>query len=258
MKALTLSSLVLCAQVAAVAPAFAQDFDSLVSQAMTHYQANEFLQAIEDFEAAYLIKQQPELIYNIARSYEKALRQEQALEAYERFVKLPGTTAQLRTKALSAIAALKAERAARTEANRPAVAPSNPQVLNDRSVRPSGTVSGNVGEEPSRTLEWTLVAGGAAVAAAGGVFAGLAFSSNSDFDAEKTKTPSDQNRLKDLQDQTNRNALIADIMIGTGALAAAVGVVMFLMADDEPSDQVAVAPWIGGEGQGGVALSGSF
>lgn len=87
-------------------------YRELVDQGLDHYNNKRFDQAVGSFERAYLVRSEPELIYNIARAQERALRRDQAIETYERFLSLPGTTAELRTKALSAVEALKQEKRA--------------------------------------------------------------------------------------------------------------------------------------------------
>src|SRR5690606_12016752 len=93
-------------------PAYAQeepDFDTLVERAVEHYQARRYEAAIELFERAYALRAEPELVYNIARSYERLARSEDAIREYRRFVELPGTTSELRSLAFASIEALREE-----------------------------------------------------------------------------------------------------------------------------------------------------
>lgn len=227
------------------------EFNRLVQKALKHYKVREYLVAVQVFEAAYDLEPRPELVYNIARSYEKALKPAEAIEAYERFVDLPGTTAALRTKALDSLVALKQERSARARAEDVELPPppTNGTEPADRVVAPSR------GAPRDRTLELVLIGGGVAVVGAGAVFGVLALASQDDLDEAIATGSSDRNRINELKDETERNALLADIMYGTGALLALSGIILFV-ATGNASD-VAVGPMDTGDGAG-FSVSGRF
>ena len=110
------------APVLSAAPAVAQaqdGFRELVDKGLELYTQKKYDEAIKNFEQAYTLRAEPELVYNIARAHEKSLRRAEAIAAYEKFVNLPGTTAELRTKALNAMEALRAEQAALDRAKAP-------------------------------------------------------------------------------------------------------------------------------------------
>src|SRR5262249_28807207 len=92
------------------------DFAKLVSQGLELYQAAKYEEAIASFRAAVAIKPDPKLLYNIARSYEKLGRVDESIDAYQKFVDSPGTTAQERAKGLEQIKALRNEKTAREAA----------------------------------------------------------------------------------------------------------------------------------------------
>lgn len=118
-----------------------------------------------------------------------------------------------------------------------------------RSAPPPVSARTEVG--PSRTLEWSLIIGGAGVAAVGGVFGALAFKANNDFDAA-----SDLDSKRTLRDDVRRNALVADVLVGAGLVSAGVGVVLFLVTgNDDPA--FTLAPSLS-EGGANVSLSGRF
>ncbi|MCK6550361.1 hypothetical protein L6R52_31280 [Myxococcota bacterium] len=236
------------------APALAADgqppFDSLVTEALEAYRARDYDRAIARFTAAYEQRAEPELLYNIARSHERALRRREAIAMYERFLKSPGTTAELRAQALAAVEALKKEESAMERAaaaDRPARTVSDTPAQNTPTT--ARTTAPAVREE-SHTLAWSLIGGGAAVAAAGGIVGILAMSSNASFD--DATTPSEK---LDLRDETKQRALIADVLIGVGVVAAAVGVVLRVTAPDGTS--VAIMPTTGAE-LTGLAVGGTF
>lgn len=236
-------------------------FDALVDRAVAHYRAGRFEQAATDFEAAYAIDPQPELIYNQARAYEKALRTEDAIAAYARFIELPGTTAELRALALDSMAALEREaearerRSARAEvppapsppASPPAARPAAPSAgVRAPAVEPRGT---------DRTAEWVLLGAGAALAVGGGVMGALALDRKTAFDdAVAARAPVAE--VEELRDEASRNASIADGLLVAGAAVGVTGLVLFLVRGDD-AESVSVAPFAAETGAG-VVLGGPF
>ncbi|MCK6551605.1 hypothetical protein L6R52_37580 [Myxococcota bacterium] len=256
-RALTLALLVAGASALSPTPAVAQTaeaptFESYVADALEHYKNRRYPEAIVAFEKAYELRAEPELVYNIARSYEKSLKRAEAIAAYERFLGLPGTTAELRASALSAQDALRKEQETlrRRDQQKATAATATPEPKLD--AQPATTARATVAPEaPSRTLEWVLIGGGLTVAAAGGVFTGLAFRSHADFEAA-----TDRSAQIELRDETNRNALVADVLVGAGAVSVAVGLALFLFTGDTPAD-VALAPTVGSDGAG-LTFAGRF
>lgn len=221
-------------------------FRQTVDDAMEHYKAKRYGQAIQAFEAAYKLRAEPELVYNIARSYEKSLKRTEAIDAYNRFLELPGTTAELRANALSAVDALKKEQALTKRASTAADDGGSTRDLG-QPTRAQAAV-----QERSHTTEWVLIGGGLGVAAIGGVFTALAFKANSDFDAAPTR-----DEKIGLRDDTRRNALVADVMVGVGLVSAAVGAGLLIFGGDSAEERVAVAPSLG-DGGAGLSVFGTF
>jgi hypothetical protein len=223
-----------------VAPcAHAQEgWKALVDEGVAHYGAKRYDEAVRAFEAAMALRAEPELVYNIARAHEKALRAPEAIAAYERFLELPGTTAALRAKARAALEALRAEAEAeaRARAERPPAGPSPPLAL---AAAPA----------PSRALEWTLVGVGAAAAVTGGVFGALALRDHAAFEDARAAGAS-RAALLDAASVVERNALLADVLVGAGLAAAAVGGLLLWLDD--------AAPLVPAPAPGGVALGARF
>lgn len=235
------------------AAAEAPSFNALVQEGMSYYRVRQYEQAIEKFEAAYALNAQPELIYNIARAYEKSLKRDEAVAAYDRFLRLEGTTADLRSKALNAQTALRREKAALQSAREVQMSPPRPPP-GQGSPGSAATVTQPAKDPPSRTLEWVLVGGGAALAATGAVFGVLALQANSDFDDRKA-AGADRAELQDQKTKADNHALAADVLIGAGVLSAAAGAILFLAGGDE--EDVAVAPVFGPD-YAAISLSGQF
>lgn len=230
------------------------EFDKRVQEGMERYNGGDYAKAVEAFEAAYALDPRPELIYNVARSYEKALLRDEAITAYERFVELPGTTAALRTKALDSLTALRRERQALARASAATRDPS-PAPLPPRAAASALSEPARPGID--RTLEWALIGGGAAIAGAGLVFGILALDSQSKLDEAQSPTnPNrDLNQLESLSDETETRALVADVLFGVGAASALTGIVLFLARGDKGGN-VTLTPAL--HSGGGLVLSGSF
>lgn len=223
------------------------DFSSLLDDALEHYEKGRYAEAIRSFKAAYDIDPKPNLLYNIARSHEKALEREAAIVAYRRFIDLPGTTAELRAKALDAIEALEREREARSRAALSRAPAPQPAAENVSVARPP--------EPRSRAAEWTLIGGGAVVAAVGGVFGILALEDERALEqARNDRSPLVERER--LSSSTRDKALAADVLIGVGAASAVIGALLFAFTGHEES--IAVSPTAPGDGGAGIAVAGRF
>jgi len=232
---------------AAPAAAQAQDgFRELVDKGLELYTQKKYDEAIKSFEQAYALRAEPELVYNIARAHEKSLRRAEAIAAYEKFVNLPGTTAELRTKALNAMEALRAEQAALDRAKVPAKVDVSAPTPADREGT-SGVAAQVEPERSAPVLPWALVGVGAAGMGVGAVFGLLALDAKSDFDAGATA---------DKASTVETRALVADIALFGGAAVAVTGVILLLVdgADAAPSETA----WVPTLGPGGVGLAGRF
>lgn len=226
-------------------------FDALVQRGVASFRSGRYLEAARAFEQAYAIDPQPALVYNQARSFERALESDRAIAAYERFIQLPGTTAALRAKALETLDALRREQVARAARRVPTrdfmPAPSAPV-----PSAPTGSADLSTAAptpEPDRTVEWALVGGGAALVAGGAIAGALALGSEADFDdALERRVP--RAELEDLQARAEDRARIADVLLVSGAAAAATGLVLFLVRrGPEPGRPVS------GGSSGGRSLS---
>jgi tetratricopeptide (TPR) repeat protein len=250
-------------------------FDALVAQAMEHYQARRYEEALVLFEQAYAIDPEPELVYNIARSHERLLHREQAVDAYERFLQMPGTTGELRTRALEnltalrqEIAALETARRAEALARRTPVEPETPTPdprTEPPPQRPDERPAPRPGMSALGVAGWALFGTGGGIALAGVVCWGLALSSNGSFQDAGTGVE----RLG-LRDDVTQRSLAGDVLFFTGAAALAAGVALVAvdsvrrrrastasLREREHDAALAVAPSLG-PGLLGLGLSGAF
>jgi tetratricopeptide (TPR) repeat protein len=204
------------------------DFDQLVSDAVALYGERAYEEAIELFQRAHELRAEPELIYNIGRSYERLARHDEAMRYYQRFLELPGTTGELRTRALSNMASLREEQeaiaAARREAERAAAGrESRGDEQNDVALR-DGLDATPTGARPLKITGWTLFSVGAAMAIGGGVFGLLATSAHQDFEGEGLS----EARL-DLRDDVRSRSLAADVLLGAGGAVAVAGATLLII-----------------------------
>lgn len=234
-------------------PETGDDFDALVARAVAAYEAQRYDEAVELFERAYAIQPQPELIYNIARVYERAVRRQEAVEQYERFLELPNTTADLRARALESLQALRREIRALEAPDEPEGPETGPTPPPPPPPEPRD-VLGPVG--------WALIGLGGAALIVGGVFGGLTLT-------EETATE-EANSLDDQQlhlDRGGTYALTADILFGAGGALAVTGAILLIVratrgGDDagEGAEEPEVS-WrplmLGGRGLG-LSLDGRF
>jgi tetratricopeptide (TPR) repeat protein len=237
-------------------------FAKNVNQGLADYQAGRYEQAIESFRTAKAMKNDPKLAYNVGRCYEKLGRVDEAIGAYQEFVNAPGTTSQERAKGLEQIKALQAEKAARDEAARPQPkhsaesAPteaSSPQAAPPSPPRASASATGEVRPEKSHVLEWTLITVGAAGIVAGSIFGGLTLGQKSTYDSAITLADKQSAR-----DAGNRDAVISDITMGVGAVAAIAGLAILIFArGDEPERAASIGPAVDGKGFA-ATFSGRF
>jgi tetratricopeptide (TPR) repeat protein len=56
------------------------------TRGMAHYNLDEFDRAVEEFQAGYRLKPDPVFLYNVAQSYRRAKKPEQALTFYEKYL----------------------------------------------------------------------------------------------------------------------------------------------------------------------------
>jgi hypothetical protein len=223
MVATKLFALLLLAQTAQTAQAQEDPFRQLVTAGVEAYRQKKYDVAVEKFEAAYELRAEPELIYNVARSREKQLQRKIAVEKYEQFLTLPGTTAELRQKAMLSLEALRGEQeimSRNTEKRAPE--PPAPLVVTQPQPAPEKLT----GSAP-RTLEWSLIGGGAGAILVGAVFGGVALTKRNSFEST-----TDAAAKAELRDDAQRNATIGDIVGGIGLTSAAVGAVLLLLGTD--------------------------
>ncbi len=218
----------LCAQAPPAAEAQAR-FDALVASASQKYQSDDYAGAIEDFKAAYAIKAEPNILYNIGRISERMGAFEQAVSYYEQFVQQPDIElpnrqdALARSKALREVLALRAKPEPEPEPEpEPVIAAPPPPELS------------------SPTLAYVLLGTSLATLAGAGVFTYMTDRAHNDFQ-EATSLSS----RRAAASSGEGYALTADILwSATGALALS-GVVVWALHEGDaqkPTATLRISP----------------
>lgn len=224
-------------------------YDALIEEAVEHYRAEKYEEAVECFKKANAIQEEPELLFNIARSHEKMLHRKKAIEWYERFLEAPGTLRELRKRALDSIAVLhqeiadeeaieKSEETAAEQASPPPQTASETDTVtrptdtatssSDTDLRFSGeaaspeATSSDEKSRPApsrlRIASYSLLGVGSVALIVGGVFGGLSLGARSDFESAGY----DPIRVQYREDM-ERNALIFDVAFFSGVALVVVG-----------------------------------
>lgn len=233
-------------------------FRATVDKGLEAYRNRDYAEAIQLFEAAYAMQPAPELLYNVARSYEKALRRNEAIVAYERFLAEPGSTAAQRNNARTALDELRKEEKALAQGG------ASVDQLDLAAPRPSSAAVGAPGvttrppsDGPSgaRIASYALFGVGGAALATGAVLGILSSRAGNDASQQCSDGLCPEAAKADV-DRQRSLGLAADASFVAGGVAAGVGLVLFLLSGDDDG-RVAVAPAIGGDGAG-LVLSGAF
>src|SRR5262249_11679473 len=145
--------------------------------------SGQYDKAVEEFQAAYLLRPSPLLLFNLAQAHRKAGHSQQALDLYERFLREQPET-DLRAETEGYIAEVKAAIAADKEArDKPArekaereAAEKAARALKDRQREPAPAVAAPISappppppprRSPYRVAKWVLLGAGVAAIAAG-------------------------------------------------------------------------------------------
>lgn len=258
----TLTTLMALVFISSATIAAAQDQASAVAsdgyqehldRGLAEYEAGHYEPAAEAFEAAYAVRPEPELQYNVARSYERAVKREEAIAAYQRFLELPGTTSETRTRALRAVASLRAEIEAMNASVPTEPEVSDPVVVVPPQEEPMPLDEPTSGRGAKATAGWVLIGTGALALVAGAISGGLALATNNEF--EDATVREDQVALAQ---EVDNYALATDVLLGTGLVFAVVGIVLVAVDDGDDAEddaQVRLTP-AGSPTSVGLMLSG--
>lgn len=203
--------------------------EKVATQAVTAFEAEEYEKAVELFERSYQLSPNPNILYNIGRTYEQTGDIASALEYYRRFLKEPDIGVDARETAMERVSVLRelvgpGENPSESEAEEGPTEPetpidfeasSDPRPNEDETEEPAGRRRG-------RIAGYALIGTGGALLAAGGTLGGLAWAAN------RTAT-SEQEPLDERQAQGRRSERLAigtDVLLATGGVAAVAGIAL--------------------------------
>lgn len=210
------------------------------------YRAGRFPEALQYFERAYELTEEPDLLYNIATVHDRLRHDREALDAYRAYLEArpaaeDRANIEARVEVLeAAVATAETAPPVETEPDEPEVTPEDTPPVD---VEPQPGPTSDAGPGP-----WILVGVGGAVAVAGAVLLGL---TASDLD---TVQSADGVPFSDIRDAYDRVPILSTsgfVAIGVGAALLAAGVGWAIAGGGDGSTQVTLTP-------GGVALGGRF
>lgn len=214
----------------------------LESMGRRAHQEERYADAIDAFEAAYLMRQDPRYLYNIGRSHEHNGDLGQAVDYLQRYLQQV-TDPKDRADAEAVLAVM------RVKLDRQASGGGEP--LPDAYPEPpeENLPPEEAGTWPNWAALSTLAAG-AGLLAGGAVFGVLAGRAEDRRDGLKGAEPVPASRFIQEDDAARRDALVANVLLGTGAAAVVTGAVLLLL--DLPGDgaqpALALVPLPGGLG----------
>ena len=255
---LTAFMLTLCYVPSGWADDVTKQVEELSAKAAAAYGEGKYEESIDLFKQAYELQQVSNLLFNIAKVYEKIENWDEAENHYKEFIKAPDADSDAREVALERVEAIKEIKRLAAEAEE--------QKRRDEDERKRQEEEKALAQQQTETskkkpnvLPWVLIGSGAAIAATGGVFGIMALGKQSDFDAAQSAS-----EKADLRSSGKTFALIADVGVGVGLAAGVVGVVLLLTSGGESdagaSKAQAVLPtfWIGRDAEAGVGMNLRF
>ena len=229
------------ARAKSAAPSARAEVTRLAKLSHQQYQAGDYAAAAQTLLQAYELEPVPALLFNVAKTFEKAGNVEQAMRFYQRYIDAENSDPKLIRQASHALDALRLQqdekaRKDRESADKAAADKAAADKAADKSVGDSAThetVRGDGQQLPaveqrapprSRAVPYTLVGVGLVGVGAGAV---LGLSAQSLANQEKAST--DAVDKPDLRSKAKQRALFADVAYGVGGAALVAGVVMIFL-----------------------------
>lgn len=227
------------------------EVNELNEQGAALYASRDYRRAVERFLRAYAIDPDPNLLFNIARCYEKLGDREAAIEKYEEFLSLPGADAVGRNRAHESLQAL---RIARSQSDKAPDVPSTTSAersdaasidVNVPPVPPAPLDGGSAsrGSDGMGMWPWLTLGGGALALGTGSVFLALGQKDHNqimnDPGYQDRSQPLSLTRAQvdELDDDAGQKKLIGAVGLGIGGALLLTSAVLFLV-NEQPSEQV--------------------
>ncbi len=237
--------------------------EALSGQAEKAFSDGRFEDAIRLYLDAWEAVPSAAILYNVGFIYEKRLNEpELALDAYRKVVASPDVEPQTLTKAKARIAAIES---ALAKPKDPVDPPKEPVIgrvteepIEDDPPKPPEPAA--EARQSGSILPW-IVAGAGGAILLGGIATGfVAMGTHSDFEAATAAADKDA-----LQANGETQALVADILMGTGLAVAAGGLIWALIdggspatrSEAQPVTRLELRPWFS-HASAGLVLGGSL
>lgn len=217
-------------------------YTQLIKNAAVKYKAKDYRGAIDDFERAYSLYSEPDVIYNIARVYEKMGNFKQAVRYYDQFVNLPDIELKARQDALARGKALREVLELREPKPDPTPQPPVVELKPDPAPAPGPRAQP---EAISRAPELVLVGVGSGALVAGGVFAWLTGDTHERFERAVTLE-----QRRDASTLGRTYATVADVLWISGASLLVVGAITYVVRTEDDAPIAHVRPVLSPEHAG--------
>lgn len=226
------------------------------------YAEGDYEGAVRAFEKSYGLSHQPALKYNLANAYERLARYEEALSALKEYE--PHAAADERDIVKRRIGKLQ-ERADQQRLDKEKGAAPSPSSEPSTEAAPPASeldapASGASVSSDTPVLGYVLVGAGALGIGLGAFFGIQALGTQSDAEAackESSGARRCPSSARDTLDSNQRNAIIADVGIGVGIVAAAVGTFLIFKSKSKETASTELRAAAGPQG-GGLNLVGRF
>lgn len=192
----------------------------LSGQAETAFAEKRFADAIRLYLDAWEAAPAASILYNVAFIYDKRLNDpELAIDYYERAAASSDADAELKAKATARVAQLRGE-LAKPPDKPPEKPPTKPPATGGSTVAP-----------------WIVTASGGALLIGGVIMGVVAKGTESDFSVATSAA-----EKRELQDSGKSQALVADLLMGTGIIALGTGIVWLIIESGSSSGGASVEP----------------
>lgn len=242
------------------------EVNALNEEGAALYAQRDYRRAVERFLRAYAVDPDPNLLFNIARCYEKLGDTEAAIEKYEEFIALPGADTVGRSRAHQSLQALRQLAASQTQSSTNAAEqgsqpdeapPADVAAPSDAGEKPDVDEEAGIGVWP-----WVTLGMGVAAAGAGGVFIALGQKDHDllieaqGYQDRSAPYAFTQARATELDDSGARKKVIGAVGLGVGgALLVTSAVLFWVQGGDDEAVRVGVDA---GPSDYRVSVSGVF
>lgn len=200
------------------------------------FEAGRFSAALDHFSEAYELSSRAELLYNIGAAHDRLGRRESAIRNYTEYLEaLPDASNRAYTQARVEILQRELdEQVARDEAVRLAEEARVQEARTQEMTPPAPAAPSG-----SPSVAGIVLLAGAGVAGAAAATTGvLALAQRDDLDERCTSALCTQDAQGDI-DRLRRFSIATDVLIGVAVIAAATGIVLFVVGGDDDGPSVA-------------------